>query len=75
MIKYRNGTKDIITHKSVEADSSVKEKETKDERLGIKIFGWILWGIGIIIMVSVSLVVGLMLTGLGILLIYAGGKK
>ena len=77
MIKYRNGTKDIITHKSVEADSSVKEKETKDEAeaLAIRIFGWILWGIGIFFTLAVSLNFGLMIIGYGFLLIYFGRKK
>ena len=76
MIKYRNGTKDIITHKSVEADSSVKPvMKTKDEGKPLRVFGWIIWGVGIIVILAVSIILGLLLSGLGLLCIYVGRKK
>jgi hypothetical protein len=75
MIKYRNGTKDIITHKSVEADSSVKEKKTIDEGKSVRVFGWIIWGVGILVILAVSIALGLLLSGLGALLIFVGRKK
>lgn len=75
MIKYRNGTKDIITNESIEGDSSVKEKKTVDEGKPLRVFGWIIWGVGILVILAVSIALGLLLAGLGILLIVVGRKK
>jgi hypothetical protein len=75
MIQYRNGTKDIITNESVEVDSSVKEKKTIDEGKPLRVFGWIIWGVGLIVILTASIALGLLLAGLGILLTFVGRKK
>lgn len=75
MIQYRNGTKDIITNESVKVDSSVKEKKTIDEGKPLRVFGWIIWGVGLIVISTASIALGLLLAGLGILLTFVGRKK
>ena len=73
MIKYPNGAKDIITTEDI--NNSVKEYEKDDGIPALRILGWVIWAIGLLMILFISILLGLIISGIGILFLSLGAKK
>lgn len=57
------------------SSSSSSENEDNQGNIALSILGWILWGLGIFMIIFVSILLGIMAVLLGLLLITLGKKK
>lgn len=62
-------------NRNVFSSSSSSENEDNQGNIALSILGWILWGLGIFMIIFVSILLGIMAVLLGLLLITLGKKK
>jgi hypothetical protein len=73
MIKYPNGTKDIVGTTTVEKETT--EPEEYRNNGASRVFGWVFMIVGILIFLFASILGGAVLMGLGLLLLILSAGK